>query len=94
VLSVPGAGTATVGAVVEVDDVVSEEVVCAKAPPASRNKAHVLAARYSFMVILHWLTWNHSNAALHRQRRPVFQVTKWEALAHCDRLGIYACRTS
>jgi hypothetical protein len=92
VLIVPGAGTTITGAVVEVDDVISEEVVCARAPPATRIKAHVLAAKHIFIVILHQLPWNNSDTMSYRQRRHVFQVKRWEISTRCDRSGNYACR--
>ena len=53
VLSVPGAGATIAGTVVDVDEVVLD-VVCAKAAPAIRNKAPVLAIRNLFMVILRY----------------------------------------
>lgn len=53
VLNVWGAGVTTAGTAKVVDNVVLEDVVCAKALLVIRNKAHVLAATYFFIVILH-----------------------------------------
>lgn len=49
VLSVPGGGVTTSGAVVVVD-VVLDVVVWAKAAPVIRNRAQALAVRYFFIV--------------------------------------------
>ena len=57
-LSVPGGGATTVGAGVDVVDMVLE-VVCAKAAPVIKSKAPALAIRYFFIGVLqHFLANN------------------------------------
>jgi hypothetical protein len=56
VLNVPGGGGTTTGAVVDVVDVVSDVVVCAKAPPLISNKMHAAVVRCFFIAISIHLT--------------------------------------
>ena len=53
VLNVPAGGATTGGVVDDEDDVVSDDVDCAKAPPATKISPHVATARYFFMNSLH-----------------------------------------